>query len=64
MKIDVIRVRKIPENWQLELVLRERDYERRQRLNRTPSSAFLYSVAFTLLGGALVLGLLFWRFYL
>jgi hypothetical protein len=64
MKIDVIRVRNIPENWELELLLKERDIERRQRLYQGPSTVFLYSVAFTFLFGSVVLAVFIWKFFL
>jgi len=60
MKIDVIRVRNVPENWEIEYLLKERDIERRQRAPR----AIWKGIGFGLTFMAAVLGLLFWKFYL
>ena len=60
MKIDLIRVRNVPENWEINLLLRERDIERRRRAPRAIWKGIGFGLTFT----AAVLGILFWRFYL
>lgn len=60
MKLDLICVKTKLENWQLDMILRERDYERRSSLPVRQS--FYRGLGIGILLSCAAWGMLYWKF--